>query len=62
MSKVAILAFDQIATFELACAIEIFALPRPEYANWYQAEVICFEKGPLRATGEIEIFAKTIQT
>jgi AraC family transcriptional activator FtrA len=62
MSKVAILAFDQIATFELACAIEIFALPRPEYDNWYQADVVCFEKGLLCATGEIGISAKTIQT
>jgi AraC family transcriptional activator FtrA len=62
MSKVAILAFDQIATFELACAIEIFALPRPEYNNWYQADVVCFKKGPLRATGAIGISAKTIQT
>jgi AraC family transcriptional activator FtrA len=62
MSKVAILAFDHIATFELACAIEIFALPRPEYDNWYQAEVVCFEKGPLKATGEIAISAKSIQS
>ena len=27
--------------------IEIFALPRPEYDNWYQADVVCFEKGLL---------------
>jgi AraC family transcriptional activator FtrA len=62
MPKVAILTFDQIATFELACAIEIFALPRPEYKNWYKTEVVCFEKGALKATGGIEISAKTIQT
>lgn len=62
MLKVAILAFDQIATFELACAIEIFALPRPEYGNWYQTEVVCVEKGLLQATGGIAISAKSIQT
>lgn len=62
MLKVAILAFEQIATFELACAIEIFALPRPEYNNWYQAEVVCFEKGPMGATGGVSISAKAIQT
>jgi AraC family transcriptional activator FtrA len=62
MLKVAILAFEQIATFELACAIEIFALPRPEYDNWYHAEVVCFEKGLLAATGGVNISAKTIQT
>lgn len=60
MLKVAILAFDPIATFELACAIEIFALPRPEYGNWYQTEVVCFEKVPLQATGGITISAKSI--
>lgn len=62
MLKVAILAFDQIATFELACAIEIFALPRPEYDNWYQTDVVCFEKSPLQATGKIGISAKTIDS
>jgi hypothetical protein len=31
MSKVSILAFDQIAMFELACAVEMSDLPRPEY-------------------------------
>ncbi|GAC19838.1 helix-turn-helix domain-containing protein [Paraglaciecola arctica] len=62
MSKVAILAFDQVATFELACAIEIFAISRPEYENWYQTEVVCFEKSLLQATGGIAISAKTIQT
>jgi len=62
MLKVAILAFEQIATFELACAIEIFALPRPEYKDWYKTEVVCFENGPLQATGEIRISAKHIQT
>jgi hypothetical protein len=30
MSKVDILAFDQITMFELACAVLIFALFRPE--------------------------------
>ena len=62
MLKVAILAFQPIATFELACAIEIFALPRPEYDNWYQADVVCFENGPLHGTGGIKITAKTIQS
>ena len=62
MFKVAILAFQNIATFELACAIEIFALSRPEYKDWYHTDVVCFEKGALRATGGITISAKSIQT
>ena len=60
MSKVAILVFDQISMFELACAIEIFALPRPEYKNWYETNVVCFEKGNVRATGGINLSAKCV--
>ena len=60
MSKVAILAFDQIAMFELSCAIEIFALPRPEYTNWYQTDVVCFENGDLQSTGGIKLSAKKV--
>ncbi|MFT2090508.1 helix-turn-helix domain-containing protein [Paraglaciecola sp. 2405UD69-4] len=61
MLKVAILAYEKIATFELACAIEIFALPR-EYKRWYQSDVVSFERGPLEATGGIKITAKSIQS
>ncbi|MFT6284966.1 MAG: AraC family transcriptional activator FtrA [Arenicella sp.] len=60
MSKVAILAFDQIAMFELACAVEIFALPRPEYKNWYQTDVICFDKGNIQSTGGISLTVKFV--
>jgi AraC family transcriptional activator FtrA len=60
MSKVAILAFDQIAMFELACAVEIFALPRPEYKNWYQTDVVCFDKTNIQATGGISLVVKLV--
>lgn len=60
MHNVAILAYNHLATFELACAIEIFALPRPEYSNWYNTEVISFDPGPLSATGGITINAKQV--
>jgi len=55
MHRIAILAYDQLATFELACAIEIFALPRPEYSDWYQTQVLSFESKPLEASGGIRI-------
>ena len=61
MLKVAILAHEQIATFELACAVELFALPR-EYEKWYQTDVVCFDRGPLNASGGIKITAKPIQS
>lgn len=60
MHKVAILAYNKLATFELACAIEVFALPRPEYSDWYQTDVISFESGSLSATGNITINATVV--
>lgn len=60
MHNVAILAYNRLATFELACAIEIFALPRPEYNTWYNTDVISFEAGPLSATGGITINTKLV--
>lgn len=58
--RVAILAYDQLATFEFGCAVELFALPRPEWPHWYQTEVISFDSGPLRATGGILISARQV--
>jgi AraC family transcriptional activator FtrA len=60
MHRVAILAYNHLATFELACAIEIFALARPEYSSWYTTDVISFEAGPLLATGGITINTKQV--
>ena len=51
--KVAILSFDNIALFELGCAVELFALPRPELDHWYQTDVVTFDHGQLAATGGI---------
>jgi AraC family transcriptional activator FtrA len=61
MPKVAILAFEKIAMFELSCAVEIFALPRPEYTQWYQTDVVCFEQIPLSTTGGINLVAKHVK-
>ncbi len=61
MYRVAILAYDGLATFELGCAIELFALPRPEIDDWYSCEVVSFDEGPLSATGGITIQARPIQ-
>lgn len=53
--KVAILLSPPISTFEFACAVELFALPRPEYPTWYQSDVVSFEKEDHPATGNIVI-------
>jgi len=49
---VAILAYDGLCTFEFGIAIEIFALPRPEFDfAWYAHRIVAVDPGPLRATG-----------
>jgi AraC family transcriptional activator FtrA len=53
---VVVLAYDQLCTFEFACAVELFALERPELqVDWYRFAVCAAEKGPLRAMGGIQI-------
>ncbi|MDP1932648.1 MAG: helix-turn-helix domain-containing protein [Gammaproteobacteria bacterium] len=60
MTRVAILSYNYTAFFELGCAVELFALPRPEFDNWYQTEVISFESGPLTVTGGMQILPRVV--
>jgi AraC family transcriptional activator FtrA len=54
--QVAILAYDGLCTFEFGCAIEVFALDRPELdVAWYDYEVCALEPGPLRAMGGLSV-------
>ncbi|WP_295477535.1 transcriptional regulator FtrA [uncultured Pseudomonas sp.] len=55
---VAILAYDGLCTFEFGIAIEIFALPRPEFDfAWYQHAVVAADQGPMRALGGFAVTA-----
>lgn len=52
------LAYDRLCTFEFGCAVELFALERPELGvDWYQFAVCAIEPGPIRAAGGIGINA-----
>lgn len=56
--KVVALAYDQLCTFEFGCAVELFALPRPELGvPWYEFAVCAAERGPLRAAGGLTLEA-----
>jgi AraC family transcriptional activator FtrA len=56
---VVVLAYDGLCTFEFGCAVEVFALPRPEFgAAWYRCAVASLEPGPLRAQGGIRVVAE----
>ncbi len=49
-------AYDGLCTFEFGCAVEVFALLRPEMGpDWYRFAVAAAEPGPLRATGGITV-------
>jgi AraC family transcriptional regulator, transcriptional activator FtrA len=53
---VAILAYDRLCTFEFGCAVELFALERPELeVDWYSYAVCAVEPGPLRAAGGLAL-------
>lgn len=55
---VAILAYDRLCTFEFGCAVELFALERPELeVDWYSYAVCAIEPGPLRAAGGLTVQA-----
>jgi AraC family transcriptional activator FtrA len=56
---VAILAYDQLCMFEFGIAVEVFGLPRPEFAglDWYSHEIVGIEPGPYRSTGGIRVDA-----
>lgn len=38
--NVTILLCEQLSLFELGCATELFALPRPEFKSWYNAQTV----------------------
>ena len=51
------IAYDGLCTFEFGIAVELFALARPEFENWYSFATVKAEPGPIRAVGGITIDA-----
>jgi AraC family transcriptional activator FtrA len=60
--KVAILTTAKVALFELGCAVELFAMPRLEFDNWYQSEVVTFEGDKQLAAGGLSISSRLIDS
>jgi AraC family transcriptional activator FtrA len=49
-------AYDRLCTFEFGCAVELFALQRPELdVPWYDFAVCSADRGPIRAMGGITV-------
>jgi AraC family transcriptional activator FtrA len=61
MKNIAVLNYNNASLFELACAVELFAIPRPEFADWYSTDVISFEAGQQNSSGNILIQNKVIE-
>ena len=55
--RVACLAFEGLAPFELGVAAEVFALPRPELGveRWYDFALCAERPGPLRVVGGFSV-------
>ncbi|MEP5762766.1 MAG: transcriptional regulator FtrA [Litoreibacter sp.] len=51
------IAYDGLCTFEFGIAVELFALPRPEFKEWYRFAAVKAEPGPIRAVGGITVDA-----
>lgn len=51
--RVAILSHPNVSLFELGCAVELFALPRPEFKVWYQTEIVNLNNQTITTTGAI---------
>lgn len=50
------LGYDGLCTFEFGIAVEVFALPRPEFDfPWYRFVVYSIENEPLKAVGGVQI-------
>ncbi|WP_434999302.1 helix-turn-helix domain-containing protein [Vibrio scophthalmi] len=58
--RVAILSHPNISFFELGCAVEMFALSRPEFEHWYEAEVINLIDQAITTTGDIVMKTKHV--
>jgi len=57
--RIVVVAYDRVALFELAIAVEVFGLPRPELdVPWYDFAVCSADPGVLRATGALRVRAR----
>ncbi len=53
---VAIVAYDDLCTFEFSCAFEVFGLSRPEMGpQWYRCVTASAEPGPIRCVGGLKL-------
>jgi AraC family transcriptional activator FtrA len=55
--RVAVLVYDGLCTFEFGIAVEMFGLPRPEFAHWYDFTLCAVDRGAMHASGGLRVRA-----
>ena len=55
--SVAVIVYDRLCTFEFGIAAELFGLPRPELARWYDFSICGLEQGPLTSVGGLRVMS-----
>lgn len=58
--KIAILAYPKLCTFEFGCAVELFALPRPNIENWYRCDIVALHNHAMEATGGFQVHSDIV--
>ncbi|WP_444919442.1 helix-turn-helix domain-containing protein [Microbulbifer sp. CnH-101-G] len=60
--RVAILAHNQVALFELGCATELFCLSRPETEELYSGEVVTFAEAAPATSGGLALQCRQVNS
>lgn len=60
--SVAILVYENVSLFELSCAVELFALPRPEFADWYHCDIVSLTGQIVTTTACLQLTARTVSS
>jgi AraC family transcriptional activator FtrA len=60
--NVTILLTEQLSLFEFACATELFALPRPDFKEWYNTRVVSLTTHYRENICQTGLICETVQT
>ncbi|MEO0369502.1 MAG: AraC family transcriptional regulator, partial [Pseudomonadota bacterium] len=58
--KLAILNHPTTALFELGCATELFLLPRDNFEDWYETEIVAYKSHSVESLGGLRLNVKMV--
>lgn len=56
---VCILSYNNLCVFEYGIALEVFALPRPEFKQWYDCQIVAANQGSIEGLGGVTVNANS---